>query len=153
MTHNVRLVPAERKHINRIANNMRGIDRVECEAFGRTPKHALRDALSRSDTAWTAMVDGQPEAMLGVVIESVMGGDARPWMLGTDEVMNHPRALLLWGDAIVAHLHNSNFTLSNLVSARNHKAIRLLKRWGFTVSEEQQDVGGEMFRPFRKEPA
>lgn len=149
----VRLVPARHKHINWVANRMRDIDRAECEAFGRSPKAALRTALARSEIAWTALVDDRPEAMFGVVVESVLGRDGRPWFLGTDEVYRHGRELLMWGPALISRLHNSNLILSNLVSTRNSRAIRLLEHWGFTVASEEQEFGGEMFRAFKKEPA
>lgn len=153
MKNDIRLVPARRQHINHIANRMREIDRRECEAFGRTPKWALRDALERSDIAWTALVDERPEAMFGVVVESILGGDGRPWFLGTDEVYRHGRELLMWGPGLISRLHNSNLTLSNLVSTQNRQAIRLLARWGFSVDAAEQEHGGETFRAFKREPA
>lgn len=153
MKSGVTIVPAQPVHINRIANNMREIDRVECEAFGRTPKQSLRRGLAASSRCWTALVDGQPHAMFGVVIESALGGLAVPWMLGTDEIYRHPRELLMWGPGIIERLHDSTLTLRNVVSSDNHQAIRLLRRWGFTVAEEQIEVGGVMFRQFFKEPS
>lgn len=132
---------------------MREVDRAECEAFGRSPKQALRFALSRSEIAWTALVNERPEAMFGVVVESLLGQDGRPWFLGTDEVYRHGKALLMWGPGLISRLHNSNLVLSNLVSTRNSRAIRLLEHWGFTVEREEQDIGGEKFRAFSKEPA
>tara|TARA_Y100001951_G_scaffold47587_1_gene37589 strand:- start:214 stop:675 length:462 start_codon:yes stop_codon:yes gene_type:complete len=149
----IRLVPARWRHINHVANRMRAIDRRECEAFGKSPKAALRDGLMRSDIAWTALVNERPEAMFGVVVESVLGGDGRPWFLGTDEVYRHGRALLMWGPGLISRLHNSNLTLSNLVSSENGRAIRLLRKWGFEVEDQQQEFGAVKFQTFRKEPA
>ena len=146
----VRLVPAQFKHIGRIARNIRDIDRVECEVLGRDPKHALRHALMNSSKAWTALVDGQPEAMFGVVVHSVLDGEAVPWFLGTDEVYRHGRELLMWGPGLIERLCDSRLTLRNLVSAENSQAIRLLRRWGFTVSKEAVNVRGVDFLPFEK---
>ncbi len=131
---------------------MRAVDRRECEAMGRSGKHALRAALGTSSKAWTALVDGQPEAMFGVVVESVLDGTAVPWFLGTDEVYRHGRALLMWGPGMVDRLCDSTWTLRNLVSAENDKAIRLLRRWGFTVAEEELIVRGVPFLYFEKVP-
>lgn len=131
---------------------MREIDALECTAFGKTPKQALRDALARSSIAWTALVDEVPEAMFGVVVESVLGQKGTPWFLGTEAVYRHGKALLSWGPGIILRLHNSNLSLSNVVSSGNVKAIRLLKRWGFEVSDEEVEHGGEKFRMFVKEP-
>lgn len=153
MKTDIQIVPARPVHVNRIANRMREIDQRECEAMGRTPKQSLRAGIARSARAWTALVDGLPEAMFGVVIESALGGEAVPWFLGTDEVYRHGRALLMWGPGIIDRLHDSNFTLRNLVSSENRRAIRLLQAWGFEVSAEEQEIRGTMFRRFVKEPS
>lgn len=129
---------------------MRDHDRIECAAMGRTPKQSLRLGLLTSDKAWTATVDGLPEAMFGVVVDSVLGRSGTPWFLGTDEVYRHARELLLWGPGLVARLHDSCREMRNVVSADNVAAIRLLRRWGFTVDEEQTIVRGVPFRRFEK---
>ena len=150
MDSRVRIVPAEFKHINRIARRIRVHDREECEAMGRTPKQALRLALLSSEKAWTALLDDKPEAMFGVVVESVLTGEGTPWFLGTNEVYRHGRELLMWGPGLVERMCDSCPRLSNLVSSRNRRAIRLLGRWGFTVGEEEVIVRGIPFRPFEK---
>jgi hypothetical protein len=150
MDSQVRIVPAEFKHINRIARRIRTVDREECEAMGRTPKQALRLALLSSEKAWTAVLDGKPEAMFGVVVESVLASEGTPWFLGTNEVYRHGRELLMWGPGLVERMCDSRRRLSNLVSSRNRRAIRLLGRWGFTVGEEEVIVRGIPFRPFEK---
>lgn len=120
--------------------------------MGRSAKQALRSALATSSKAWTALVDDKPEAMFGVVVESVIEGTAIPWFLGTDEVYRHGRALLMWGPGLIDRLCDSRMTLRNLVSAENTKAIRLLRRWGFTVAEEELIVRGVPFLYFEKVP-
>lgn len=152
MNSRVRLVPAEFKHINRIARRIRTHDREECEAMGRTPKQALRLGWLTSDKAWTALVDDKPEAMFGVVTNSLLGLEATPWFLGTNEVYKHGRELLMWGPGMLERLCDSRMRLANLVSSRNRPAIRLLRRWGFTVGEEIVTVRGLAFRPFEKVP-
>lgn len=146
----VRVIPAEWRHINPIARRMRDIDREECEAMGRTAKQALRTSLSTSSKAWTALVDDQPEAMFGVIIEDLLSGIATPWFLGTDEVYRHGRELLVWGPAFVSRMADSRNLLRNLVSSRNGRAIRMLTRWGFTVDHEEVIVRGVPFRYFEK---
>lgn len=146
----VTLAPALFRHVARIGARMRESDRIECAAMGRTPKQALRLGILTSDRAWTALVDGMPEAMFGVVVDSALTGEGTPWFLGSDEVYRHARELLRWGPGLVARLHDSSPHLSNLVSADNASAIRLLKRWGFTVEEETVDMRGVPFRRFEK---
>jgi hypothetical protein len=145
------LVKATPRHVGRIAARMRAIDRAECAAMGRSPKEALRLGLMTSDRAVTAMVDGQPEAMFGVVVQSALTGEGLAWMLGTDEVYSHGRQLLTMGPGLIRDLGDSCRRLANIISAGNGKAIRLLKRWGFTVDDDELMVGGMAFRHFHKE--
>lgn len=145
-------MPARYSHVARIGNRMRAIDVAECAAMSRTPKGALRCGLATSDKAWTALVDGLPEAMFGVVVNSVLSREATPWFLGSDEVYRCGRELLMWGPGMIERFSDSTmpYTLRNVVSAANGQAIRLLKRWGFTVNEETTDVNGTPFRYFER---
>lgn len=88
--------------------------------------------------------------MFGVVEQNAMTGEAVPWFLGTDEVYRHGKALLSWGPGILSRMGDSRQRLSNLVSAHNRQAIRLLQRWGFTVDDKEIDVNGTAFRYFEK---
>lgn len=150
MDSRVRLVPAEWRHINRIAGHMRAIDAAECRAMGREPKQALRAAFMTSEKAWTALVDDVPQAMFGVVVESLIDRIGTPWFLGTDEVYRHARELIMWGPGILSRMGDSSRRLANLVSADNHRAIRLLRKWGFTVNDNEVIVRGVAFRQFER---
>lgn len=116
---------------------MRAADIAECAAFGHSPKAALRESLLASAAAWTATVDGCPEAMFGLVVNSALTGEGAPWFLGTDAVWRHGRALLLHGPAILAHFHDSTPRLAGLVSADNAPALRMLGKWGFVLGESR----------------
>lgn len=144
----VSIVPASRGHVGRIARRMRAADVEECAAKRRTPACALRISLASSSFALTALVDGSPHAMFGVTPYSLADGVGRPWFLGTDEVYRHPRQMIETGDAIVEIMQDSFRRLENVVSASNDRAIRLLRRWGFSVGGEAQLIGGVSFIPF-----
>jgi hypothetical protein len=145
----IRLVPSHPGHVGTIAARMRTIDRQECAAFGHTPKRALRNGLMGSLWSVTAKVDGRAEAMFGLVVESAIDGTGTPWMLGTDEIYRHGRALLRIGPECVARCLDSSRDLSNLVSVANLRAVALLRRWGFTIGEDVQMIGGVAFVQFR----
>lgn len=151
MAAKVEIVTAELRHVNGIARRMRADDVAECAAFGHTPKQALRYGVLFSDKVWTALVDGRPEAIFGVAVRSALAGDGTPWMLGTDAIYRHGRELLAYGPAIISTLFGSTPRLSNLVSARNGRAIRLLRRWGFEIGSEVTMIGGVEFLPFSVE--
>lgn len=148
MGRSVEVVQARVTHIGPIASRMREIDRIECEAMGHGPKQALRQGFMLSDRCWTALVDGRPEAMFGSVTQSAIDRRAIVWFLGTDEVYRHGRILRSWGPGLLRRAVDSSWHASNLVSAANGKAIRLLEAWGFTVEREEQVVGGVPFRQF-----
>lgn len=128
---------------------MRAIDRAECAAFGHAPRQALRGGLAASDFALTAMIEGRPAAMLGVVTLSAVEGLGRPWLLGTDEIYRQGRALVTLGPRVIDTMLGRHRELRNLVSAGNTRAIRLMERWGFTVEAQVQAIGGLAFREFR----
>lgn len=145
------LVPASPAHIGRIALRMREADRIECGARGRNPKQALRLALRSSSWALTAMVDGKPEAMLGIAPVSIVSDKACPWFLGTDEVYRRGRDMLRLGRHVIAQMHEHSRRLENSVSADNDRAIALLLRWGFTIEGPSFMDGGVKFLRFWRE--
>lgn len=137
----VEIVPASRAHIGRIANRLRAADRLECTAMGYEPKHALRMALAQSSEAFTVKIDGEPEAMFGLVVTSALNGTGKPWMLGSDLLYRHPREMLKGGSFFLSRWLLGTPHLSGLVAACNHRAIRVLRRWGFHVSEDVDGIG------------
>jgi hypothetical protein len=139
---------ASHAHVGRIANRMREIDQAECAAFGRSPKQALRLGLIGSSFAVTAMLDGSPHAMFGVTPANSLEGIGRPWFLGSDAVLSCARPLLEIGPGVIALMHRRFGRLENLVSVRNERAIRLLKRWGFIVEADALPINGEAMLPF-----
>jgi hypothetical protein len=144
----VNLVPAARAHIPVLAAAMREWDVMECKAVGHTPEAALRDGLSRSLWALTAIEDGEPVAMLGVSPRSMIEGTGTPWMLGTERIYSGARDLLRWGPGIISEMEWSFPVLSNMVAAGNDRAIRFLRHWGWRISSKRVCVGGIDFVEF-----
>lgn len=144
----VELVRAHAGHVGTIAARMRNIDRMETEAFGRSPKQALRLGIRGSTIALTAKVDGRPEAMMGLVPVDLLSGKGTPWFLGTDEVYRHGREMIAWGPQILAQMLAVTPHLENHVASINSKAIRLLRAWGFAVEREANSIGGVDFFRF-----
>jgi hypothetical protein len=78
----IELVPASLKHVGPIATRMRAADVEEVGAMGRTPKQALRLGLRASVDCMTVLIDGRPEAMLGLTPKNLLEGEGMAWMLG-----------------------------------------------------------------------
>lgn len=147
----IRLVPGALDHVPLLAERLRAIDRIECAAMGLTGAEALTRGVLTSAVCWTALVDGEPQAMFGVVIECAAGGDGVPWFLGSDCVAAHGRALLRQGPGLIAAMHRHARTLRNYVSADNAQAIGLLEHWGFSVATAPILIRGLPFRRFIRE--
>jgi len=127
---------------------MREADIIECRAMGHSPKQALREGLVASSLCFTALLDGRPEAMFGLVVKSALAGEGTPWMLGTDAVYHHPRTMLRWAPRFLAVMLDSTPALSNLVAVDNVRAIRFLRRLGFTIGEDRMMFAGTDFVAF-----
>jgi hypothetical protein len=145
----IEFVPASPAHVGTLANRMRDIDRKECAIMGRTPKQALRLSLHASYAAWTAKVDGRPEAMFGVASVSLLGGEGSPWLLMTDEATRHARALLVEGRRYSDMMQRVFPVLANNVHADNAVAIRWLSRLGYTLGPVF-DMAGHPMRAFER---
>lgn len=129
---------------------MREIDRLECAAFGHTPKQAVRGAFAASSLCWTALRHGRPEAMFGLVIASVMAGAGRPWLLGTDAMDAGMRELVTWSPRFVAAMQAETPLLENYVAVENRRSIRYLERLGFAFDAEPVTIGGVPMLRFSK---
>lgn len=146
----VTVKPGRFSDINRIANRMREVDRLECAAVGHTPKQALVEGLRSSTLCWTAWRGDRPVAMFGVAPISMIEGRGAAWFLGTDEVWLGARHLIRWGPAFVDGMQRQFPTLENAVAADNAPAIRLLTRLGFVLEDEVMVVGDLPMRRFSR---
>lgn len=144
----VEIVPARLTHVGPVAARMREADRLECIALGRLPKEALRIGLRTSLKPLTVLIDGRPEAMLGVMPLSLIKGSGLAWMLGTEDLYRQKRALVTWGPEVLGWIADGLRDLSNIVSAENDRAIRFLRFLGFHVGGPVQVHGGVAFVPF-----
>lgn len=144
----IELVPAKPTHIGPIAARMRQADVEEVGAMGRTPKQALRLGLRASVDCLTVLIDGHPEAMMGLTPKNLIEGEGMPWMLGTDAIYAHARAWLALMPQVVKLFCDSTPRLTNLVGRKNARAIRLLRRCRFEIGEEVTVIGGVEFVTF-----
>lgn len=143
----MRLVPADASHIPALANVMRHADRLEVGAMGMAPDKALRHGLASSLWALTAMED-EPIAMLGVMPVNMIDGVGSPWMLGSERIYDHARDLVRFGPGLIAEMRASFERLENVVHTGNDRALRFLRHFGWTISEQREIYGGVEFVRF-----
>lgn len=138
------------EHIEYIARNMRPEDAAEVMAsHGHTPLQAMRFATGVSALMATALVNGQPAAIIGLCKGSLVTGEGCPWMLGTPVVMTCGRELIRRGRQAVEQMLSECRSLSNHVHVDNKGSISWLRRIGFQFDKpEPFGVRGEMFMRF-----
>ncbi|WP_112953551.1 hypothetical protein [uncultured Agrobacterium sp.] len=144
----VRVIEANRDHVDVIAPRMREADREEVfAAVGRGPASALLHSLERSDFAHTVLFDDVPELMFGCGTTNILTRTGAPWLLGTDALERHARDFLRGSLHWVAEMRQRYTLLQNVVDDRNVVSKRWLQWLGFTLSDPQP-FGYEQ-RPFR----
>lgn len=133
-----------------IAPRMRRQDVEELWASSRhTPVEALVSALLSSDYTFTGVIDGRPEMMFGLSVISHVTGHGSPWLLGTDEILNHRRdfmrASAQWRDMFL----DRTPILTNCVDDRNELSKRWLRWLGFELTDPvPMGYDGVKFRMF-----
>lgn len=147
--------PSISTDITDLARNMRWHDRLEVDALsGLTPEQALAIGFFHSDLCMTGVgADGEVVAMFGVVPLPEQGVGS-VWLLSTNAIGKHARALLEHGPTWLMHQHVKYTRLTNMVTADNALHIRLLKRLGFTFGEPIDNFGpcGVRAIPFERTP-
>lgn len=141
------------EHVEALVRNMREADRAECIAAGQPNLHMVVARGVRS-SAWslTALIDGEVAAIIGVapLRGSLLTDTGVPWMLGTDLVPRHRRALTRVAPGYIARMLQTYPHLINAVHARNTVAVNWLRRVGFTLAPaEPHGPFREPFHVFR----
>ena len=133
-----------------LAAHLRQADRDEIDACGvEDPLAALCFCAATSTQSWVGTVNGRVACVFGVGAISILGGIGSPWMLGTDDITRHPGAFIKHSLPYIRAMLAAYPRLENHVDARNTKAVRWLKRAGFTLHEPvPYGPKGMLFHPF-----
>ena len=150
MAAEVLIRPTQSGDAELLAANLRAADLAECLAYGREDLTAgIVGSANRSMLCWTAFIDGELAAILGVAPVNVMAGIGSPWMLGTPVLDRHSRVLVQRTPGYIAKMLNAFPHLVNFVHAKNTTSVRWLRRLGFTLHPAvPYGAAGELFHPF-----
>lgn len=150
MAAEVLIRPTEPGDAARLFANLRPSDLAECQAYGQADIAAgIEASVRRSVLCWTALVDGEVAAILGVAPLNILTGMGSPWMLGTPLVDRYQRVLVRKTPEYIARMLKAFPHLVNFVHARNTTSVRWLRRLGFTLHEAvPYGPLGEPFHPF-----
>lgn len=125
--------PTER-HVQELARHLRAADRAELHASGfEDPQRAIELSVATSTHMVAAVAEGRCGAIFGCAPASMLSGVGVPWMLGTDLVVTHQRALMADAPAYIRAMLHAYPLLVNHVHAENTVAVRWLRRAGFKL--------------------
>lgn len=119
-----------------VARNLRPFDQTEIAVFrDRDAYFVVMQAFETSQDCWVMKVDGEPVALVGYWLRSILTGDAVPFFFATEWPEKHPALFAKYSkpavDAMPKHYSMCNFTMAN-----NTKILRWLKWLGFTLGDE-----------------
>lgn len=136
--------------ITHVAENMRPADAAEVWASSRlTPLEALERSWRASDMSAVVSVNGEPCAMLGLVVSSILGDEGIPWLLSTEQALKHKREFLKLVPGVISEMLSSCSYLFNYVHCENTVSTKWLKRIGFTMCDPAPyGPDGELFLKF-----
>jgi hypothetical protein len=116
-----------------IAQHMRRDDIREIQALGRSPLESMRRGLLSSARCFTAVHDGRPVLMFGIVDDMEAPGIfGSVWMLATDDLKLIRRPLIKHGKEILMQVSAGYTHIGNGVASFNTEHIRWLKWMGFS---------------------
>lgn len=115
-----------------VGKHLRRADADEIMALGEDPEKMVRYCVRASDEAMTAVVAGVPVMVFGCS-RSMLSEWGEVWALGTDECTKHPREMLIFGRSLVRAFLEKYPKMMNYCDARYARALKWLKKIGFTV--------------------
>lgn len=126
-----------------IADNLRELDRLECEYMGRNSRDAVFDSIMMSDMdlLWTIEREGEPIGCFGC-------GLGIPWLLGTDGMLRIKKQFLRECLPYLKRMKDRYGILHNWVWEKNAPS-RIWLRWcGFKEVECRALGSGVVFIKF-----
>jgi hypothetical protein len=138
----LRVVPATLDHARRLV--LRAGDAAEIAALGLSKEQALFASIERAVWAETYLVDGEPAAIVGLGLSSLLGGWGVPWLLTGPACERHKKTFLRESRRQVARMLEEASPLINFVHADYRRALRWMAWLGFTI-EAPIKLNGALF--------
>jgi hypothetical protein len=140
----IKVVPATLEHARAI--RLRDGDALEVAALGVARDEAFAASLARSIWAETYLVDGEPAAILGLILPSLLGRVASPWLMTGQPVERHRKSFLRITRRRVEQMRGEWDLLVSWVHADYPRAIRWLRWLGFEISAARPfGLRGDLF--------
>lgn len=115
-----------------------------------SPEARLAESVRASDESWALLIDGQIEAVFGLVRYPMVNV---PWMRCSSAVVGHTRELLSDARAWLDSVRAAGAPLANTVASSNAEAHKLLEHLGFVIGDTAPNQGPQgSFRFFYEAP-
>ncbi len=128
----IEIVPATLEHARTI--RLREGDAMEIRALGETQESALTKTLARAIRAETYLVDGEPAALTGIMMPSLLGTIASPFLMTGEPVERHRKSFMQHTRARVEQWRTQYELLVTFVHADYGRAIAWLRWLGFELA-------------------
>jgi len=117
---------------------MREEDRQEVLALGETLEGGLMQSIHLSlGDVWIVRFNGEPAALFGIVTCSILTGYVVPWLVTTKVIDQFPKTFFTLSRRILHLMRHRYALMGNHVDARYEKALRWVRRLGFSVHAAQ----------------
>ncbi|HIH2749056.1 TPA: hypothetical protein ACYLN4_004837 [Burkholderia lata] len=115
-----------------------------------SPEARLAESIRVSAESWALLIDGEPEALFGLVRYPVVNV---PWMRCSAAVARHARELLEHARAWLDSVRLADVPLANTVASNNAEAMTMLEHLGFVIGDVAPNQGPTgSFRFFHEVP-
>lgn len=117
-----------------VAQRLRDADREEAVAMcDLEPKSAVVLTYDTSFRSWVFRHDGEPVAVMGLCLESVLGEVGVPWLVGTNRISECKKGFHRASKVVLGRMLTVKSRLENYVDARNVASVEWLERLGFAI--------------------
>lgn len=114
-----------------LAERLAPADELECRAYGMTPEGALVDMITEAVEVWAAVYHGKVQVVFGVARAVELSDTFTVFLLASSDV---PKVRFMKeAFTISAEWREKYKVLRAFVDERNTRAIKWLKRIGFTL--------------------
>lgn len=136
------IVPASPKHIRPMSRRLRAGACVTLQAYGFDPRRALHDVFLKSHYSRTALIEGKPVAMWGL-LGQLLSETAFVWLVTSDEIGRFPGLLVRETRRELAEMMQGYREFSTTVLPNDEAAVRFALYLGFHDDGEEENEEDE----------
>lgn len=120
-----------------VGARLRAGDAAEVLLFGLDGVQAIEQSMRDSIASECIVIDGEPAAVLGLLMPDLTSGVGVPWILTTDAVEHHKVAFGRATRRILNRALDVTQRLENVTDARYTRALAWIEWLGFNIEREQ----------------